>query len=73
MDCHVETYRDARSEGHHRAYAVHTATGRVLYVTWPYRDENAAHRAAWKWLRNQYAKADAVGRNQPLFSRELTG
>jgi hypothetical protein len=58
-DCHVETFRDGRRAGCWRAAAVHTATGRRLYQTWPYRTEAAACARARLWLAEQYARADA--------------
>jgi hypothetical protein len=59
-DCHVETYRDARQDGLWRAYAVHTASGRVLYVTWPYADEQSASARAGRWLREEYGRAESL-------------
>lgn len=69
MDCHVETYRDGadRSYGMYRAQAVHTATGRVLYVTWPYSSEASAIDRARRWIREEYEKAEKI-ENTGLFA-----
>lgn len=60
MDCHVETYRDGaeRTYGMHRAQVVHTATGRVLYVTWPYASEASAIDRARRWIQEEYDKVE---------------
>ena len=60
-DCHVETYVDADADGMHRAAVVHTATGRTVYVTWPYRSEKSAVYRAWRWLRDEYCAYPRVG------------
>jgi len=61
-DCHVETYRDGadRTCGMCRAQAVHTATGRVLYTTWPYSSEASAIDRARRWLREEYDKVERL-------------
>jgi hypothetical protein len=71
VDCHVETYRDGSDHtygmyrahytyGTWRAQAVHTATGRVLYTTWPYSSEASAMDRARRWLREEYEKVEQV-------------
>jgi len=65
MDCHVETYRDNGLFGKHRECAIHTASGRTLYVTWPYASEDSARQRARRWLREEYEKND-VGRLFPI-------
>lgn len=66
-DCHVESHieRGGRTvaAGMWRATVVHTASGRVLYETWPYGRERTALDRARRWLRQEYQKHDAG----PLF------
>lgn len=63
MDCHIETFMErawrARAE-HYRASVIHTASGRVLHVTWPYRSEHAARQRAGRWIREQYRQAESL-------------
>lgn len=66
-DCHVETYRDALQAGMHRAYVIHTATGRVLYTTWPYRSESSAEARARRWLREEYLRIEIVAQASRLW------
>ena len=66
MDCHVETFRDARQEGRCRAAVIETATARVLYVTWPYEHEAAARARAWRWVHEEL---DRRAEDNPLFVR----
>jgi hypothetical protein len=54
-DTHVESYLDA---GRWRACAIHTGTGRVLYITWPYGNEQRAIERARRWLREEYRRCE---------------
>ncbi|HUX01939.1 MAG TPA: hypothetical protein VMY35_13265 [Phycisphaerae bacterium] len=70
-DCHIETFLEQgwrRAAGMYRAQAVHTATGRVLYVTWPYASKQSAIDRARRWLRQEYARAE--GEDMTLFPGE---
>jgi hypothetical protein len=66
-DCHVETYSAAADPAKTRAQAVHTATGAVLYTTWPYTRPQSAIDRANRWLAQQYRKADRPRRTGWLF------
>jgi hypothetical protein len=60
-DCHVETYIELawRSKpGMYRASVIHTTSGRVLYVTWPYVSEQSAIDRARRWIAEEYAKTE---------------
>jgi len=55
--------------GSWRAEVVHTATGRVLYVTWPYSSEGSARDRAQRWMREEYEKAEKI----EFFGSKLSG
>lgn len=58
MDCHVDSYKEARPTGEKpfRGQVVHTATGAVLFTTWPYASERSAVDRARRWLREEYKR-----------------
>ena len=56
-DCYVDSYAEA---GKYRAVVIQTATGRQLYVTWPYAGEQAAIARARRWIREERQRAEAV-------------
>lgn len=63
MDCHVDSFAEEMAGGglKYRACAVHTATGGVLYTTWPYTRQQSAVARARRWLREEYQKLDGGG------------
>jgi len=69
-DCHVETHLERawrQRAGYWRASVIHTASGRVLYVTWPYSRERTAIERARQWIREEYRRNET-----PLFSNDET-
>lgn len=62
MAVHIETYIERawrKYAEHWRAQVIDTATGRVLYTTWPYAHGRDAVAAAKRWMRDERQRARA--------------
>ena len=66
--CYLEIFADARQNGHKRCQVIQTETGRILYVTWPYRTPQSALRRAERWLSEE---RDKPGRGPYLLEKPL--
>ena len=67
-DWHIETYRAYGLVGKVRAVVIETATGRQLYVTWPYASEAAAVERAEGWVRQEGARRRQMAAERGLFA-----
>ena len=61
-DCHVVTFMERAFRAglgtcYYRGSAVHTASGRVLYVTWPYASQASAAARAARWIQAEHERA----------------
>jgi hypothetical protein len=69
-DCHIETHVEAdwrQQAGRWRASVIHTASGRVLYITWPYASQRAAIERARRWRAEEYRRAEMGTDERTLF------
>ena len=64
MDCYVDTcsnVKDGDCRKPYRGQVVHTATGMVLFTTWPYASERSALYRAFRWLKEEYQAYPRTG------------
>lgn len=73
-DCHVETYVERwwrQASMAWRARVILTASGRVLYETWPYRSETSAIDRARRWILEERRRVELLRESWDFFGEPL--